>query len=135
MRWLRPFSSTITSQPAAVRTSATVEPPGPDPTMTASQSRSAIDRRLAALLDLGVGVAAGLDVADEVDGLPSRAVAVAAVHGVAVHAFAGVDVQQVLEPIGRGREATVLRLGFDVREVGADGRDSHSVSLLPADDR
>ena len=30
-RWLRPFSSTITDQPAAVRTSATVAPPGPLP--------------------------------------------------------------------------------------------------------
>ena len=40
MRWLRPFSSITTDQPAAVSTSATVDPPGPEPTMTASQSQS-----------------------------------------------------------------------------------------------
>ena len=35
-RWLRPFSKITTDHPAAVSTSAAVEPPGPEPTMTAS---------------------------------------------------------------------------------------------------
>src|SRR5436305_481593 len=98
MRWFRPFSSTITDHPAAVSTSATVDPPGPEPMMTASQSRSVTrDHGLLALADFDVGVPAGLDVADPADHRPARFVAVAAVHGVAVHAFACVLVQQLLE--------------------------------------
>ena len=38
IRWFAPFSSTTTVQPCAVSRSATVEPDGPEPTMTASQS-------------------------------------------------------------------------------------------------
>src|SRR3954465_8630540 len=99
MRWLRPFSRTITDHPAPVSTSATAEPPGPEPTITASQSRSGIGshRRLLPLGHLDVGVAARLDVAGEVDRLPRKPVAVAAVHGVAVQRLARVAVEQGLE--------------------------------------
>ena len=37
-RWLRPFSRTMTDQPASASTCAAVAPPGPLPTITASQS-------------------------------------------------------------------------------------------------
>src|SRR5512135_1290038 len=81
-RWLRPFSSMITERPAAVRTSADVDPAGPVPTITTSQSRSVTAAHLF------VGVAAGLDVAGVVDRDPTQAVTVAAVLGCAVRALA-----------------------------------------------
>src|SRR5579862_1332165 len=83
IRWLRPRSRISTDQPAAVSTSATVDPPGPDPTMMASKSRAAMlmilsspDRPRAPyhlrparsrLGDLGVGEAPRLHVALETD--------------------------------------------------------------------
>src|SRR6266508_151097 len=162
IKWLRPFSSTITDHPAAVSTSATVAPPGPEPTITASQSRSPTaalvptrsvgslrryrwhiahrtrgggwDRGLLALGDLGVGVAAGLDVADPVDGLPAGEVPVAAVDGVAVHALARVLVEEPLEP-GHAVEPGVLLVRPDGGEVGAERGQAVAVLLLKADDR
>src|SRR4051812_35432440 len=125
MRWLRPFSSTTTSHPASVRMSATLDPPGPLPTTTASQSR------LLTRAHLDVGPAAGLHVAVELDGAPSREVAVAAVDGVAVHALARVDVEKPLE--GRiGGESSVLLLGRHLTEVRAEGDERVAVSLLVA---
>jgi len=58
---LLPFSSTITDQPAPVSTSAAVAPAGPDPMITASQSR--VESCTAA--DFFVGVAARLTVTGE----------------------------------------------------------------------
>ena len=83
-RWLRPFSRMITDQPAAVSTSATVAPPGPEPTMMASQSRhrGAASRREQRLR--------------EVDALPAGAALVAAVGGIAVGGLAGVGVEHAV---------------------------------------
>src|SRR3954469_25463537 len=136
MRWLRPFSSTITDHPAPVSTSATVDPPGPEPTMTASQSSSAAtgDLRLVAAGHLVVGVAARLDVTDPPDRVPSREVAVAAVHRIAVHAFAGVLVEQSFEA-RIAVEQSVLLLRSDGREVTAERRETVSIPLLEPDDR
>src|SRR5688572_18924230 len=103
MRWLRPFSRTTTDHPAAVRTSATVDPPGPLPTTTASVSRSATAHHLV------VGPAPGLHVADEGDGRPPGRGPVAAVDGIAVGPLAGVLVQLPLE-LGVRRQASVLLL-------------------------
>src|SRR4051794_6000027 len=135
-RWLRPFSSTITDHPAAVSTSATVDPPGPDPTITASQSRSAMRThpRLLPLRHLDVRVAARLDVAGEVDRLPCRAVAVAAVDGIAVERLARVRVEEVLE-VGVGVEPPVLLLAVRVGEVRAQRREAGAVLRLQADNR
>src|SRR3954447_9407561 len=123
MRWLRPFSRTITDHPASVSTSATVAPPGPEPTITASQSRSAIGshRRLLPLRHLDVGVATRLDVAGEIDRLPHEAVTVPAVDRIAVQRLARVRVEQRLER-GIGIEAAVLLLAVDRGEVGAERR-------------
>src|SRR3981189_79520 len=105
-RWLPPFSRTITDHPAAVSTSAAVAPPGPLPTMTASQSYSLTTA------DFLVGVAPGLHVAREPDRSPARAVAVAAVLGRAVRALARMRVQQLLE-LGGVVETGVLFLGWE----------------------
>src|SRR5437762_584324 len=127
----------ITDHPAAVRTSATVEPPGPEPMMTASQSRSATlappDLGVLAALDLLLGVAARLDVAEPADHLPPDFVAVAAIDRIAVHPFARVLVEQPQERRDR-RKATVLLGVVDIGEVGAERGDAVAVHLLEADD-
>src|SRR6266536_431644 len=124
-RWLRPFSSTITDQPAAVSTSAAVAPPGPLPTTTASQSRSVTTA------DLLVRVAAWLHVTREPDRLPAGEAAVAAVLGRAVRALTRVPVQQLLE-LGSGVEPLVLLLCGECGEAGAERGDAVAVLLLPA---
>src|SRR4051794_40405811 len=118
----------MTDQPAAASTCAAVAPPGPEPITTASASRSGTTA------DLRVRVAAGLHVAAELDRLPARAVAVAAVLGRAVAPLAGVPVEDVLER-GVGVEAAVLLVGVLVGEVVAQRGDAVAVLLLPADDR
>src|SRR5207253_1224141 len=80
-----------------------------------------------------VGVAAGLHVAVEVDVAPAHEIAVAAVLGCAVHAFARVVVDHGGKPRVRP-EALVLLFGRERREVGAHGGDAVAVALLPADD-
>src|SRR6185437_8519463 len=85
-RWLRPFSSTTTDQPAAVSTSAAVAPAGPLPMTTASHSWAGS----VTAAHLFVGPAARLHVAGEVDRDPPGGAGVAAVLGCAVRAFAGV---------------------------------------------
>src|SRR6266508_3481794 len=110
-RWLRPFSSMITDQPAAVSTSAAVAPAGPDPTMTASQSESGTPR------DLFVRVTAGLHVTRELDRLPPGEVAVPPVLGRAVRALARVLVEELFE-LRLRVESRVLLLGRELREVG-----------------
>src|SRR5262249_35726606 len=124
-RWLRPFSSTITDQPAAVRTSAAVAPPGPLPMTTASQSRSVTAG------DLFIGVPARLHVAPEADPVPPPLVTVAAVLGCPVRAFARVPVQQLLE-LGHGVEARVLLVRREPDEVGSERGDAVPVLPLPA---
>ena len=95
-RWLRPFSSTITDQPAAVSMSATVAPAGP----------GADDHRVAVVIGHSARLTGwsprrrsspGLHVAGEADGRPAGAVAVAAVDRIAVERLARVGEQQVAE--------------------------------------
>src|SRR5215210_5011322 len=124
-RWFAPFSRTITDHPAAVSTSAAVAPPGPLPTITASQSRSVTPGHFL------VGVTARLHVTREPDRPPAGEVAVAAVLGCAVRALARVLVQQLLER-RRGIEPGVLLLGRQLGEVRAEGGDAVAVLLLPA---
>src|SRR4051794_3898550 len=127
-RWLRPFSSTITDQPASASTCAAVAPPGPEPITTTSASRSGTTA------DLGVGVAARLHVAVEPDRPPTRNVAVAAVLGCAVARLTRVLVEQVLER-RIGVEATVLLVAVLAGEVAAQRGEPVAVPLLPTDDR
>src|SRR5262245_46160720 len=127
-RWLRPFSSTITDQPAAASTCAAVAPPGPEPTTTTSASRSGTAG------DLLVRIAARLHVAVERDRPPSREVTVGAVLRRAVAPLARVLVQQELED-RVGVEPAVLLVAVLLREVDAERGESVAILLLPSDDR
>ena len=130
-RWLRPFSSMITDQPGrgehVGRGRARRARCRRSPRRSRGQSRPA---------DLLVGVAAGLDVAGELDRRPAAAVAVAAVLG-----------RAVARPRTRARRAAAVNSGTRVEPavllVAVDRRRSRRrarrcpsrYSLLPAGDR
>src|SRR5688572_5111231 len=84
--------------------------------------------------DLLVGVPARLDVAGELDRLPTEGVAVAAVLGGGVRALAGVLVEERFE-LGGGVESAVLIGRRQRDEVVAERIDAAPVLLLPARDR
>jgi hypothetical protein len=90
--------------------------------------------RLVPTHDFGVGVAARLDIARELDRLPPASIAVAAVLRRAVRAFARVLVQQLPE-LRVGIEPAFLLGPVDSREVRAQRRDPVAILLLPPDDR
>src|SRR5947209_13732061 len=118
-----------TVQPAAVRTSATALPPGPDPTTMASLMGRAGLRPA----HFVVGVAARLHVALEADGAPPGQAAVAAILGGAVHPFARMFVEQLGEAVVFP-QAVVLGSRIDGREVGTESGEPVAVALLQADD-
>src|SRR4051794_36864883 len=95
----------MTDQPALVSTSAAVAPAGPVPMPTASQSRPSVTPA-----PLVAVVAARLHVPFPADRLPAREIAVAAVLGCPVRAFARVLVQHGPE-LGLRAQATFL-FGF-----------------------
>src|ERR1700733_12295841 len=124
MRRFRPRSKTTTERPAAVRTSAAVDPPGPEPTMMTSKS-------LVTLADLRIGVAPRLHVTGEVDVLPPDLALVAAVLGRPVHALAGVGVEHGGEDLV-GPEALILFDGRHRGEVGPQCLQPVAIHLLEA---
>src|SRR6478752_7695655 len=119
----------ITDHPAAVSTSATVAPPGPVPTITASQSRSVT------VCHLVVGPAAWLGVAGEADGCPSLAVPVAAVDRVAVDRLAGVLEHLVPERRVALVESSLLLVGWGGHEVVAQRSETVAIHGLQSDHR
>src|SRR5579859_2124625 len=121
-----------TDQPARVRTSATVAPPGPDPMMIASASP--LTGCASRPRHLGVAIAPWLHVALYADVRPPDAVAVAAVLGRAVHALAAVLPQQLTEFVV-GQQPAPLFLAVRVDEVGAECGQALAVALLEPDDR
>src|SRR5271154_1435973 len=115
-----------TDQPALVSTSAAVAPAGPVPTITASQSRGS-----GTPADLVVGVAARLHVAFPANRTPAREIAVAAVLGRAVRAFARVAVEQIVQ-LRLFVQAAILLVAVDRAEVGAQRGDAVTINVLPA---
>src|SRR6516162_2291540 len=105
VKWLGPFSKTVTCQPAEASTIAANDPPAPLPitiaVVMALQGAEELDDvgddpggadRVVAVgpFHLVGGVAARLDVAGEADLLPAGQVSVAAVFGAGVQALEGV---------------------------------------------
>src|SRR6516162_700594 len=116
----------ITVQPALVSTSAAVAPAGPVPTITALASVTAAH--------FVVGEAAGLGITAEFDGAPAHKIAIAAVLGRAVRAFARVLVEKIAELSLRAEPLELLGL-VDVAEVGAERGNAVAIDLLPATHR
>src|SRR5215472_2368034 len=157
VKWLGPFSKTVTCQPALASSIAANDPPAPLPitiavvmlVVTCSWLQGAeepedvgddpgADDRVAAVgpLHFAGGVAARLDVAGEADLLPADEAPVAAVFGAGVQALDGVLEQQRGELAHRsgGQDLVLPRRGL-FREVAAgqlvEGLDSRGVPGLP----
>src|SRR5262245_17202524 len=115
-----------TDHPAEVRTSAAVAPPGPVPTMTASHSGV-----LLTTTHFGVGVAARLAVAGELDRSPARSVAIPAVLRRTVRPLARMLVEQRAELVVFA-QARGLRTDVEIAEVITQRRETVAVDVLPA---